>query len=118
MSNAKHTPGPWRTHQGADDGEGGVELDRWLVVVDGPKPYLVATIENGAPGDTLMTEAANATLFAAAPDLLAACRLALSFGEAAVRAGLIGFSKRDEDGIVRDHVDLKVIRAAIAKAGG
>lgn len=66
MEEVKHTPGPFRTHQGDEDGP-----DRWCVVVDGPKPWLVATIENGAPGDTLETEGANARLFAAAPDLFA-----------------------------------------------
>lgn len=68
----KYTPGPLRPHKGAGDGDD-YEPDRWCVVVDGPKPYLVATIENGAPGDCLDTEAGNARLFAAAPDLLVAC---------------------------------------------
>ncbi|MGC1273212.1 MAG: hypothetical protein WBC44_05855 [Planctomycetaceae bacterium] len=69
----KHTPGPLIAVKGIDD-----EPERWTVVVDGPKQWLVATIENGAPGDTLETEGANARLFAAAPDLLAACKEALS----------------------------------------
>jgi len=37
----------------------------------------LATVANGAPGDTLETEAANARLFAASKELLAACKLAL-----------------------------------------
>lgn len=73
MSEAKHTPGPFRPWKGAGEGEY-YEPERWCVVVDGPRPYLVATIENGAPGDTLKTEAANARLFAASPRMLGACR--------------------------------------------
>lgn len=63
----KHTPGPFIADRGTED-----EPDRWYVLQDRPgKKFLIATIENGAPGDTLETEGANARLFAAADDLLA-----------------------------------------------
>lgn len=70
----KHTPGPFVASKGVED-----EPERWQVCVDGPSMWIVATIENGAPGDTLETEGANARLFAAAPDLLAACKGLLTF---------------------------------------
>lgn len=68
-----HTPGPWKALRGVDDDE-----TRWVVVADGPREYLIATIENGQPGDCLETEGATASLFAAAPDLLAALKNILS----------------------------------------
>lgn len=65
-----HTPGPWKMIKGADDDE-----TRCAVVQDnGDKEWLIATVENGAPGDCLATESANAHLIAAAPDLLAALK--------------------------------------------
>lgn len=66
------TPGPWIASTGFED-----EEDRWIVTVDGGDTgmnYVIAMIHNGAPGDTLETEEANARLFAAAPDLLAALK--------------------------------------------
>lgn len=65
---AQHTPGPWTARNGIEDDD---HL-RWGVVQAGPTPYLIAVVENGAPGDTLQTERANAHLIAAAPALLAA----------------------------------------------
>ena len=68
MSDAKHTPGDWMA-----DVTG--RSKRWRVyarVLDGPS-YVVAAVHNGAPGDTLDTEAANARLIAASPCLLAIC---------------------------------------------
>ncbi len=62
----KHTPGPLRAEKGVED-----EPERWVVVADnGTRPYVIATTENGQPGDTLETEGYTAHLFAAAPDLL------------------------------------------------
>ncbi|MGC1272969.1 MAG: hypothetical protein WBC44_04630 [Planctomycetaceae bacterium] len=72
MAVVKHSSGPFLASKGTED-----EPDRWQVVVDGPRLWIVATIENGAPGDTLKTEGANARLFAAAPDLLEACKALL-----------------------------------------
>lgn len=69
MTQPSCTPGPWKAVLGIDE-----EPHRWAVVVDGPREWHIATIMNGAPGDTLATEASNARLFAAAPKLLAACK--------------------------------------------
>ena len=64
---SKHTPGPWTASMGTED-----DNERWCVLNEAG--YLLATVENGAPGDTLETEEANARLIAAAPGLLAACK--------------------------------------------
>lgn len=57
------TCGPLEVTEGDCHGD---EENRWSVVkdVDGAM-FFIATIENGAPGDTLNTERANAELFAA-----------------------------------------------------
>ncbi|MEP3477988.1 MAG: hypothetical protein ABJZ55_01960 [Fuerstiella sp.] len=66
------TPGSWKAiradiHGGDDD----PDCDRWAVVaVRGEREYFVAAIENGAPGDTIETEGANARLIAALPEML------------------------------------------------
>ena len=69
----EYTKGPWKAIDGTY-----YEEERWGVYVDGPMQYHIATIENGAPGDTLDTEAANARLIAAAPELLEAVRSAMN----------------------------------------
>jgi hypothetical protein len=72
MSEAKHTPGEWKAEKGFEG-----EPDRWCVVTS-QGGYVIATIHNGAPGDTLETEAANARVMAASEKLLAAARRALA----------------------------------------
>lgn len=62
----EHTPGPLKAIKGSianDDMRCAVVAER------GELAYLVATIENGAPGDCCDTEYANALLFAAAPKM-------------------------------------------------
>lgn len=57
----KATPGDWGTIHGDtpyDEGD-----PRWMVTVL-PKGYLIAIIENGAPGDTVATEGDNAKFIA------------------------------------------------------
>jgi len=91
--NTQHTPGPLKAEKGAEFDPG-----RWIIVADnGTKPWVIATIENGQPGDSLDTEEATAKLFAAAPELLEA---------------LIGVLK------VADRLtdEFDAARAAIAKA--
>ena len=88
---------PWRPFKGAED-----EPDRWLVVSD--FGYHIATIENGAPGDSLDTEEANAHLFAASPEMLEACKLAVRL--------------LDSDGANSNSSIVVACRAAIAKATG
>lgn len=101
---AKHTPGPWEASRGIDK-----EPDRWVVTVVGPKPWGVATIENGAPGDTLKTEEANARLFAAAPELLRELKHLVRLLEPLERDGGLN---------VPGLATLNGARAAIAKAEG
>lgn len=60
-----HSPGPYEASKGAED-----EPERWQVVRKEPPQFVIATIENGAPGDTLETEGATARLFAIAPEML------------------------------------------------
>lgn len=54
------TDGPLSANKGDED-----EPDRWHILKSSEPHYLVATIENGAPGDTLDTEESTARLFAA-----------------------------------------------------
>lgn len=68
MSETKPTAGPWRAMQGVEDDE-----TRWGVVTSDGE-FLVAVIDNGAPGDTLATEAANARVMAASRELLDAAK--------------------------------------------
>ncbi len=97
------TPGPWIALRGVDG-----EPHRWGVfqaVADRPN-YHIASVENGAPGDTLKTEEANARLFAAAPDLLALLVEARSWVDG------------DEKIFPREQDICNRIDAAIAKARG
>lgn len=98
----EHTPGPWEAIKGLNESD---EMRCGVVADRGERKYLVATIENGAPGDICDTEFANARLIAAAPELLEALR---PFAEC----------NEDEDGIEisvgRD--DFRRARAAIARA--
>jgi hypothetical protein len=58
------TAGPWAASKGTED-----EDERWIIVHGGEKPWHIATIENGQPGDCLATEAATAALIAVAPEM-------------------------------------------------
>lgn len=66
---ATHTPGPWSAIKGIKDGD---EMRCGVVCQHGKMQYLIATIENGGPGDFCETEEANAKLMAAAPEFLVA----------------------------------------------
>lgn len=99
-----HTPGPWNAHKGT-----GGDPERCYVTQDAPLPYMIAEVENGAPGDTLETEWANALLIAAAPDLLAAC---------SILDGLDWCPGYELSQVERLEEALKAARAAIAKATG
>lgn len=74
---AKHTPGPWESIPPKTKGK------HWKVGARGRLGgkgstagasvlWDLASIANGAPGDTLATEEANADLIAAAPEMFAA----------------------------------------------
>ena len=99
-----HTPAPWKAQCGIEDDE-----TRWIVVADGgAKPWLLATVENGQPGDCLETEKATAHLIAAAPDLLAVLTIVRDADNDCRSDGLPTIPD-----IVRARID-----AAIAKAEG
>jgi len=55
------TPAPWGHIRGSEDGD---EFRCAIVAERKKNAYLVATIENGAPGDVCDTELANAKLIA------------------------------------------------------
>ena len=100
-----HTPGPWHVTL-QDTGEDGIHI--W-VDQSNPKENVIADINwrgetaDGEPGEE---DLANASLIAAAPDLLAACEGVLA------RIGATG------DYVGQDGQFAKEIRAAIAKAKG
>lgn len=66
-----HTPGPWKAEladmHAVDDEDR--DTTRWSVLTDYQTggDYFIATIENGAPGDIMRTEEANAKAIAAVP---------------------------------------------------
>ena len=64
---AQHTAGPWEAIKGVVESD---EMRCGVTAVRGDMRYLVATIENGVPGDFCDTEFANACLIAAAPMML------------------------------------------------
>jgi hypothetical protein len=108
---AKHTGDtPWRTFKGSDD-----EPERWTVVSD--YGYLIATIENGAPGDSLDTEEANASLIAAAPDLLEAVIYQLDLNQW-IESADAESPLFDETLSLRLNTANDYMKAAIAKATG
>lgn len=89
-----HTPGPWRT----SNYQGGVfQFD---VVGPHGEDIGYANVSDGADEPTIYPADANARLMAAAPDLLAACRIALE-GLPEIR-----------------HEAKRVLISAIAKAEG
>jgi len=99
---SKHTPGPWKAEQCDIYGD---DSTRWSVLTaEYQQDFFIASIENGAPGDCLDTEAANARLIAAAPDLLEACQAMLDGYEAG--KSIPAFDVRE------------LCRAAIAKVTG
>lgn len=114
MRENQHTPGPWVASKGVDD-----EPDRWCVLTDGGHQYFIAEIHNGAPGDTLETEGANARLMAAAPDLLAACKKAADGDLFAYGVAGVGGDKDNRDRCIAEARSLMAeARAAVAKAEG
>lgn len=100
MTQSKHTPGPWaiREHNYGD-----VNGAHGVFGPDSPLP-----IVNCVYGDDLSQSDANANLIAAAPELLAACQMAVSRPENITPAQLMQLSADTRD----------ALRAAIAKATG
>ncbi len=108
MSEAKHTPGTWCVEKFDPDAEW-TSIGGPIAIVGGEDlcekvQFTVGTLQDWGPHGIEQTEA-NANLIAAAPDLLAACRMAfpLFSGEGTVLP------------ILQIH---DALRDAIAKAEG
>lgn len=119
MSEAKHTPGEWVAVAN--------RRQRWFVFASEKTDdrcegacvmWPIAKILNGRPGDTLETEAANARLFAASKDLLAACLAAKGLISAGVLGRLLG--KEPVHGAAEAEINrvADLLNAALAKAEG
>lgn len=106
MSVASPTPGPWKAIKGSVPSD---DMRCAVVAIRGKMSYLVATIENGAPGDFCDTEYANALLIAAAPELLAACSDWIAW---------LDSGNWPEDAADCEARMLNAMRSAIAKARG
>lgn len=104
MSAAKHTPGPWQYEKMADPNR------PTSFTIYGPTGRL-AVVDTGFAGVPGKDEAdANGTLIAAAPDLLAACKIALLAFDTMI--------KFEESRQFCDPGQMVMLRAAIAKAEG
>lgn len=102
--NKTHTPGPWRFANGDRFNGGWQEPSECQYLVLAEKETIIASFwDSHGWGDEAK---ANAHLIAAAPELLAACRLALKVLE---QSGMITRELLDADRELRD---------AIAKADG
>lgn len=112
ITTTKFTPGPLIARKGIEAGD---EHRCGVFAVRDGVEYHVATIENGAPGDICETEFANATLFAAAPELHEACESALMQLRVAVIAHSGGLFNNDN---VHEHLGIADLMAALAKARG
>lgn len=109
LERAAHTPGPWSILQNGD----GYEVEAR------GRPHLMTVADIiGRPSVEI---AANAHLIAAAPELLAALRLAHASVVSSIRSRLAteaGMSAEQISAMVDAHPTVIAIRAAIAKATG
>ena len=123
MADATHTQGPWKvkfqeSKQGTSHYTDKYWHDQWAI--KGPNkshsPVAMVRVEGLGSGPSMAVRKANATLIAAAPDLLAALEAVIEDLEGNIDGGLDGGASRDwlEDANNR----LNAARAAIAKAKG
>lgn len=107
---SKHTPGPWIVCvvDGEDGGYLSIEQDR--EALGGDEPSTIGEVYTSGEGIDMADGEANGALIAAAPDLLAACEAALSFGE--------GHPDRTPSWHDARLATQLTLRAAIAKAKG
>lgn len=96
MSAAQHTPGPWQTDEAAHD----APYQNIRVTANG-RSVCTVWIDDAPVPDFNAGQEANARLIAAAPELLAACKLAF-----------------DQTCSVGRPKDWEQLRAAIVKATG
>ena len=123
-----HTPGPWRVDETKALGAYGVWTDYLHPSNPGDDgtgfPVEVCSVVacgKGHKGQEIIDRQerdANARLMAAAPDLLAACKRAREVLGIQMASDLRGFTREEKDEIIRGHIDIKEIDAAIAKAEG
>ena len=108
MSEAKHTPGPWKIHRGKHN-------SCYLAVIDSIPDQDGKVIANCICHVAMTNDdrTANANAIAALPDLLAACELALRIEELWMP---FEWDDPDEAAAVSSMRDLFI--AAIAKAKG
>lgn len=99
------TPGPWKATIGISETDA---MRCGVTAVRGKTEYLLATIENGAPGDFCETEVANAHLTAAAPEMYAAC----------LHAETVMMIVMPRSHSAEYHETLLELKAALAKARG
>jgi hypothetical protein len=121
-----HTPGPWHVHD--------KELSSNPYIVADSEGRSIADCKVGGPwtssskrGDRINEadiSAANASLIAAAPDLLAACKAAIQLNKVSWEQGTLRWAK-DEKGMNRllevadeSNKIMAQIKAAITKAEG
>lgn len=105
----KHTPGPWqfsKTNIG-----GGTWGDEYGIIT--PKPMAGISVRISAPDVSESEAIANARLIAAAPDLLAACRMALPLNLETANPNIPDSA---EVPCLFTMGELRAIRTAIAKA--
>jgi hypothetical protein len=106
MSEQQHTPGPWKVSEVEDGGE---------IISRGVKGPNGRGINTGC--DIEMFSEADARLIAAAPELLAACKVA--DGLFAYGVGGVATDTQNRDRCIKEaRAIMAQIRAAIAKAKG
>lgn len=106
---SKPTTGYFEASKGSE-----FEPDRWIIQTRSEPHYLIATIENGQPGDTLDTEEATAHIFAASKDLLEA----LEEARASLADGIETECELEHPGSKSDRELISKIDKAIARAKG
>lgn len=121
MAESTHTPGEWYAEPGDLHADGDPDPLRWSVLAKvAGVPFVLATVENGAPGDTCDTERRNALLFAASKDLLAVLApIEAAMAGRGVTRDVLAARKPDLPFRVRFTVaELVAVLDAVAKARG
>ncbi len=117
MSEAKHTPGPWRWSKDYNTGDG---RETWSLI--GSYGYGILSCDGVANSPQGLGHTSNANLIAAAPDLLAACKEAMfawAHGVGSVTTSDDPDTRANADRNIREGKRIMgVIESAIRKAEG
>ena len=106
MSENKHTPWPWRADLGLECLDG--DLSKRVIYIQDSSGGIVASV-HGHTSERVTQK--NALLLATAPDLLAACKVALTWYEhPAMHDAFRG------DKVLYDHLNTAIERARAALA--